>query len=658
MNPIRQLLVKYEVNYIALALILPLSTIIIWLLKNTQLPGNDAANYLSSAVEMYHNFTEKGFFHGLVGCYLERGWRPILFPVFAVPFLLLFQGSLFATYAAVAVTMTIASVVYVYLLFREKLSSFSAVIASSLVVLLPLVQAQIIMFYAESALFPCVIGSIYHLIRSDYMRNFKHGLGFAILFSLAVMIRPIEAMTALGFTLLLYFFIGYYKKIFSMSDLLRIIGITFFAIFILFAKAIVPYLQLKHLQTMDGGVLDAKFAAIIYFGFIISGCIVIIGLLVNFFPILIKWWQDRAVIIANQCSRSYLIPLFSLTMFLIALWFFPAAFATLQWIFRTSMGDVASSTGSLTGASFSWDVLHLYIQAEGTLVVIGIFLTALIGSLCLSSAQRNNIILSMVFISLLLTIPFSFWEAFYTVQIVTRKLSVAFPALLMAMLLLSLQQGRWWRSRCCLVILLLLVQAGLVFSLIFTNRYTHPDSFLKDSIGYFVPQAVTLNPNPHHVVEEFLATESQHYGLHNIALEVDPGTPDARHFFVSEPIDPFLLSTMVLAAKAKYATSYPYFGDYSANNLLVLKQRYDAIFLSDSSENMVISKKAVDQYTKKFSVETSPSLKTFAELLLHCSQNSLASIGWKLGPCITIQSVDRGMYRGCLLLHFVMPARS
>src|SRR5689334_11730617 len=94
---------RNELIFVVFATMLPLFFTITWLLKNSQLPGADAANFLLTSVDIYHHFQNDGFWGGLLSCFANRGWRPIFFPVVAVPFLLLSSGNLLISYSLTAV---------------------------------------------------------------------------------------------------------------------------------------------------------------------------------------------------------------------------------------------------------------------------------------------------------------------------------------------------------------------------------------------------------------------------------------------------------------------------------------------------------------------------------------------------------------------------
>jgi hypothetical protein len=626
-----------RINLTFLPLLLPLAYTAFFLLRNNQLPANDAANYFYTAINLYQSFHDQGILRGLFHFYTERGWRPIFFPNLALPFLLISHGNLFFAYACIAMLSILSSITYVYLFSRLMLEKIPAILAAAVICLLPFVQAQAVMFYSEAALFPCIIGGLYHLIRSDYLRNSNHAAMFAALTALAVIIRPVEAVTHLLFIFVVLTSLGYYKKIFSAAQILNIIFICLFAVFLFFAAASLPYRHGTVLAVIDGGgVQDVLLASRLHYAFIISA-----------FAALLSGLFAYALRKRAQHEKNYLVSAFAAWITIVLIWFLPFASETFQWIYRTSLGDVAMSTGSLSGSQFSWQVLLIYLQDEGLFAIAMIALTAMLALFALKSKCKKTLISTPVLYLLLLT-PFALWESFYTVQVISRKLSIAFPALLLILLLIALQPGKWQRLRTSLISVLLIVQFALLCVLLHED-YQNKKSVIHYSIGYFIPEPSTIHPNPHDVVMTFLNQQANLLHITSVGLEVIPGTPDARHPIEAEPINPFLLSMMAAAYKTPYYANYLYFAEYSDKSLQKVRE-YDAVFLSDHLDSMEVSARAASGYWQKYLAETNPSIKTFYELLYHYSANKLDVIGFKSGPCLVVKTQKEGDYHACLLL--------
>src|SRR5690348_15431847 len=75
-----------------LLLIIPTILVLTWHFQNHRWPNDDAADYATTGYLICEQFRTGGLFDGLLAILNLRGWRPVLFPTFLVPFLLLFQN--------------------------------------------------------------------------------------------------------------------------------------------------------------------------------------------------------------------------------------------------------------------------------------------------------------------------------------------------------------------------------------------------------------------------------------------------------------------------------------------------------------------------------------------------------------------------------------
>lgn len=627
--------------FFCLATLLPLMFTICWLFKNTQLPVGDAANYLSTSIDIYHSFKEFGFWNGLSSCYFLRGWRPIVFPITAVPFLFLTNGNLLLSYTCVGTLSILLSVIYIFLLFRLELNRFQAIIATNIIGLLPIIQAQVLGFYAESLLFPCILGAIYHLIKSNYLCKFSHSMAFILLLSFATMLRPVETVTHFIFILMVFFLLGLRKKIFNGQQIISWFTHAFTALLIFFSFILYTVFSNKMSENLDANMLR-----IINYLFLIVAMITTILWVSR-----VIYNRKQQLVITNNYfyNESLLISAFFLFFLLVLSWFVPFSLETFEWIYQTSIGGVAANTTPYVGSSHNfWKELNSQVTAEGTIIVINLTLLFLF-SLIFCIKEKFKLLTSITFIYLFLLIPLPFLEVFTTVQDAYRKLSTAFPALLMCFLIVGLSQGKLYSLRVLIASITLLIECILLYCVAFSGISFN--NILNRLQGYYVVHPVTINPNPHDVVRDFLGVEASKYKLKVIALDVNPET--------FEPVDPFLMAVMVKALPNHLVVNYPYFEKYSLQNTFILSKKVDAVFIADRIDRMKISPQSTDYYFKKYNQELNSSLKTMYELLYFYSRNDLEKIGWHLGPCLMLKSaclnnsIQSGMRNsgcfGCLL---------
>ena len=332
---------------------------------------------------------------------------------------------------------------------------------------------------------------------------------------------------------------------------------------------------------------------------------------------------------------------------LVAIWYIPFSLETFQWVYRTSFGDVAANTGDLTHSMGIFGIIHSQIKAEGQMAVIASVVLATISFAIMPVKQKFTTIASKQILYLILIIPIPLLEVLFTIQSTPRKLSVAFPAFIMSMLIIGLRSGRALLSRIIIMMILLLMQIVLLYALLTSNDGIVPNNTLNNLIGYLIPQPVRISPNPHDVVYKFLDSESSKYNLHNIAVQVDPNPHMST---LSNPVDPFLISAMMNMSTNKTTASYPYFSNYSEENINSLSKGYDGLFLSDYEKRMLSSPDAASIYQSKFDNENDASLKSFYKLLLAYAQDNINMYGWNKGPCIEVNSSNHEKFKGCLFI--------
>lgn len=601
----------------ALANCLALIFIFKWITSNTQLPTSDAATFLSTITVLYGKFVKHGVVQGILSCYLDRGWRPILFPVSAIPFMLISHGNLLFAVNCIAIFSVITSATYVYHFFKLQLNTFNALLATNSICLLPFIQAQITGFYAESLLFPCVIGSVFHLIKSDCFTNLKHSLAFALLFSLAMMLRPIETIMEMILVLILFLAIGVYRNIFSIREIIIVIALTCTTISAFFVIGILQNSSLLLMRVSDYHMVK-MFTHLMWITLFTS---IILWLFINYKPIL-NCFKIKST------DRVLLVPIFSAICLLTWLWFAPFSLETFEWIYRTSFGDVAAGTTKLEGITPNiWHELLIQITAEGLFVVAGAALFAVINTFIrfICRNQHDNI---LPCICLLLMVPIPLLEVIFTVQDIHRKLSIAFPALLMMFLWISLKPGYLSKLRSGTMGVFVGIQYVLLMNATFYSPVYNP--ILDKLIGYYAGKPVTQNPNAHNSLLSFLNTAAKNYKLKSIALAVNSNT--------IEPVDPFLMSALVQASNNNYEAKYLYLDKFTDKRVNNLTYRFNAIVVSDRIERMQVNGRAAKEYKDQFDHEKSPSLKIMYQLLYAYSNGKLENLGWRLGPCTVIQA--------------------
>jgi len=627
---------RKDILCIMLAALAPVVFICLWMITNTQLPASDATDYFVTANRMYEYFISNGFWSGLTHLATERCWRPIFFPVLPVPFLLISHGSMAFAYHAVSALIVFVSAMYVYLLLRLQIDRTSAIVATSLVCFLPFFYMPIFTFMGEAALFPAIIGTLYHLIQSDYFRQKKHAIGFIICFSLALMIRPVEAATDLCLVLPVFIFSGAYYRIFSIKQIIATTGLIFLALFVflLFTDIQImrhssPLLADKTSDVFKLSKLALKLSILTFSLALLSG---ILFTLKHF----ASTKRNHALHIHpsdHQHSSITLTLVFGTVLLIVLAWFLPYALGTLSWIFTTSFGLVAHVAIVSGDQPSLFEKIYSFIQREGLVTIIIVTLVAFLSLLTAQRSKIKTVISSSLILYLPLILPFPLWEVLNTIQSEPRKLGVALPGLIIALLAIGLQKGKWWTVRFAMIIILLIVQIVSAFSILYPQLpQINPDARYFGSYS----KPITVFPNPHDIVFSFLDSQAEKHNLKTIDIVIKWND--------SQPVYGYTLMMY------KELLHRPYdIASYPIEPFENLKSRYDAVFLADNVNDMIMSDHSAKMYNNKYMNEINPALKNVYLFLQHYSQNNLAHVGWKLGPCIIVKGTDEKEYRGCLL---------
>ena len=147
---------------------------------------------MSTAYQQYLEFSQGGIRRGLRGLYLIRGWRPVLLPTLAVPFLGLFRGHVVAAAAVPLLAAYLGWTWYVYAIARRYLMPFQAVSATLATVTFPAFVQYALVFNTEIFWLFTSFASLYHVFMADRFRRRMHACLAGVFLGLSVMIRPAE----------------------------------------------------------------------------------------------------------------------------------------------------------------------------------------------------------------------------------------------------------------------------------------------------------------------------------------------------------------------------------------------------------------------------------------------------------------------------------
>jgi hypothetical protein len=199
-------------------LLIPECLAALYLAHSNLLPESDGAGYLIFGHRVYTYFRDGGLWQGLQALYTVRGFRPIIFDGFLLPFLLLTGGRIYPAYSLCILFITGYTTLYSFLLLKEKLSLLSASVGAALVVSLPSFLYLSVHFYPEISIPGLIIGAIYHLLKSHDFSRLRHVIGSAGLAVLALCIRPEQVLMMLAPVLLLAIGVAYRERLVAGKD--------------------------------------------------------------------------------------------------------------------------------------------------------------------------------------------------------------------------------------------------------------------------------------------------------------------------------------------------------------------------------------------------------------------------------------------------------
>ena len=230
-----------------LLLLVPAFFMLLWHFIDNGLPVSDGGGFFFRSVLLYENFfLEKdnifeSAFRYINDVIANRGPKPTLFPALGSPFVILGFGDWNITYALMGIFYVSMITIFAYLFiveFTEKkyYSALSAIIIGTL----PAVFANAISNLAEIGLIAFLLPAFYFLYKSNYFSIANYSKYFAIFATLAISVRPIQALILLILPILISLWLGKAKNIFTKEQLTTI---SYLLILFLCILMYVPYLN-------------------------------------------------------------------------------------------------------------------------------------------------------------------------------------------------------------------------------------------------------------------------------------------------------------------------------------------------------------------------------------------------------------------------------
>ena len=626
-------MMSQKIITILILLIAPLITLL-WHYNNTQYPMSDAVGFIESASIIVKNLYSINILEFVVSVFNERGWRPIIFQLFIVPFLFISNMDILL---ATMLTHTFFSCLSVFIIFKILKKYNGHYVAAILTTVLCL--SNEIMFggesfplYAEIAFIPFLLISIYLLLSDEIFFDKKKSTFLAIALSTLIMIRPVEGIIYIIFPLLITIFYRYSNI--NYSDKIKCLIIPVFTVMVLFVSRLIPSISNSIIK------IDPPHSLKIY----ILLTIFIIITMIILATIYVKN-KDKDISELNYLQRVMV-----LTSLIIFIWY-TARFSSLySWIYNTSIGDLVSH---YTRLNYNFLTLSNYVINFHGIYIFYIVSAFTVINILISKFKIKNtreflsknyhyiVLYSSTFIPSILY--------FTTIQITYRKIAPT-VIILLIILLTYINQNINLRKIFFSVITLFLC-AKIFFH--YDNIYNVEENdkwwnyskniYSVGVIGSEFPRPVNTTETPYDIVIKKLILIKNTYDINNFALVLDD---------TAYPIEPYLLRLMCSNNSISCNFESPKIFNRSNTSYL---EKYDALLIVNSNNialeispdiSDTINKMLISGYTRGKHQQASPS-ELYSYLLHYLySSNKLNLIGEKNTECFDL---NKG-YKACVII--------
>jgi hypothetical protein len=419
-----------------LLVILPVIVTLLWHLNNQGWPNDDAADYMKTAYQQYLAFHNGSPFEGLGSLYQIRGWRPILFPVLATPFLLLLKGNILAATGATLIVCFVVCQIYIYAISKRYLDTFRASLVAAFVGTSSASIFSSMVFFSEIAWLAFFTGFVFHLLKSELFRDRFQATIAGIFLGLSILVRPMETIAVAVLSLIGMLVIALNEKIFFFNSAVQIIGFVILNTCLLIASIFINRVD---------------YSVVLVIGFIVILLQLIIiknkkyepgifGLnlfAVSFMAINLFWWADSMTQLFQWTSYSTV--------------FGPMIKAAVVYMKKEDFSSIIKQIFSL------YSLPHFIMAAVTTCLI-----------LLQPNPKQNpgNIkrLYTLIIITLGSLLPIFVLYSFAN-SCESRRIFIGMSFLLMLLAILSLQDGPWRRVRDWGITLFVIIQfAGLLWS--------------------------------------------------------------------------------------------------------------------------------------------------------------------------------------------------
>jgi len=601
---------------------------IIWHYFNTQMPVSDSVSYIDSAYEIFQHYNNSSTLDFILSIFNERGWRPIIFPVFIFPSMIITNGDILNTVLITHFIFVSLSVFIIYKIFRIYTSKTLSALSSGIICL----SGNIFFggagttLFAEISFIPFILGTIYYLMKKDLFLTLRNTVFFSIFLTLSVLTRPVESIMFLLVPIInSAFFIQ--KDFISMKMAAQGFLSPIFAAWLLFASRLFPDLS-------DSILLDSPKSENI---FILIFIVITIFLLMAFASI--YFLKNNNV----KTKNNYFVKSMAWCSFVVWFWFTPRFGSLYAWVYDTSVGKLASHY-ERNGDSIFKIVLDIIIAngiiLTATLLFLVIFITCRkIYFLKFKNFYIDNFSKRRDLIYLL-SIFFPVFFYFLTFQNSYRKIA---PVVVILLIFITIYVIKNFKKKNFLYIIftaLFFMNFSSIYQTFNINKHWHigESNFLSS-----FPKPKNIIDDPHNKVITFLKNNHKKYNISDTLLAITD---------TDEPVERYLLKFMCKVNSIKCSVSSPY--EFNIKDTSHF-DKYDAFFIVNpkfiplEKTDEIIEKLKMSLHSKKTNLDymEASGYELYAFYLHYLySSNKLLDIDVKYTECIQINK----NYKGCLFV--------
>jgi len=194
----------------------------LWHLENNHLPMSDAVGYLESAHIISKNFLDGNLIEFFISIFNERSWRPVIFQLFIVPFLVITNGDFLNSVLLTHVLFVSLSVFFTYKIFLNFGDKYISSICASIICLSVDIffGGDSFTLFAEISFIPFLLGTFYFLSDSKLFQNKRRSYLFTLFFTLTLLSRPVEGFLFLTTSLIFIIFYRH-REYLSYNEILK-----------------------------------------------------------------------------------------------------------------------------------------------------------------------------------------------------------------------------------------------------------------------------------------------------------------------------------------------------------------------------------------------------------------------------------------------------